>query len=177
MPRRPPPTWVAPLFAAFATVLAGWTIALALTLPVHSEARHYRLGWVGFDVGELALLARVAWLAHRRRPQAELPAVALATLLVADAWFDVTGAASTAQFWEAVALALLVELPTAVLCVLIAVRVESGAGPWRRLTGWTPARPSGPPPADAGSPAAAAGGGATAAAATPGTPPPPATRG
>lgn len=135
MARRPPPRWVAPVFGLFAAVLTAWTTTLALTLPAHVVARHYRISWVGFDVAELALLARVTWLAHRRRPQAELPAVALASLLVADAWFDITGAPTTRQLWEAVVLAVLVELPTAALCLLITLQVESGTSPWRRLTG------------------------------------------
>lgn len=118
------PRWVAPLFAVLAVALIPWIAYLAYSLPEYTLAKHYNISWVGFDVALLFALSRTAWLAFRGRRQVELPAVMTATLLLVDAWFDVTTARHGWPFLEALALALLVELPLAALCLYIAHRVE-----------------------------------------------------
>ena len=75
-------------------VLAAWIVVLALQLPKVYDAEHWDLAWVGFDVGLLIGLAATAWAAWRRRAIIVLFATSTATLLVADAWFDVTTARS-----------------------------------------------------------------------------------
>jgi hypothetical protein len=122
------PRWAAPLFAILAVALIPWIAYLAYSLPQHALAKHYNISWVGFDIVLLLALARTAWLAFREKRQVELPAVATATLLVVDAWFDVTTARRGWPFIEALALAVLVELPLAALCLYIAHRVERLAG-------------------------------------------------
>ena len=47
-------------------VLIPWIVLLALTLPRHYVAGHWRLTWVGFDIILLASLAATAWFAWRR---------------------------------------------------------------------------------------------------------------
>lgn len=112
---------VARIYTAFVVVLIPWTIYLGLTLPRRSVARHYDLAWVGFDCLIVVALARTAWLAWRGRPSVVMPAVATATLLMADAWFDVV-TSSASQVWRALLLALVVELPCAALSLGIAHR-------------------------------------------------------
>jgi len=51
------------------------------------------------------------------------PATAVATLLVADAWFDVTTSATTQEAVQALILALVVELPAAAFSLYVAHRV------------------------------------------------------
>ena len=51
------------------------------------------------------------------------PATVVATLLVADAWFDVTTSATTTNAIQALILALLVELPAAAFSLYVAHRV------------------------------------------------------
>lgn len=118
------PRWVAPLFLAMAVLLLPWIVYLGFTLPSHQLTRHYRLSWVGFDVLLVLAMSRTAWLAFRERRQVELPAVATATLLLVDAWFDVTTAPPGWPFAEAIILAVCVELPTAALALYISRRVE-----------------------------------------------------
>jgi hypothetical protein len=50
-----------------------------------------------------------------------LPAAITATLLVIDAWFDVTTSAPGSAATEAIAMAVFPELPMAGLCVLLAM--------------------------------------------------------
>ena len=123
-PGRPVPGWVGLLFLTLAVVTVPWIALLWVRLPARDLAGHYRLAWVGFDILLAAALARTGWTAWRGVDHVQLPAVASATLLVVDAWFDVTTASSRAAVGFAVASALLVELPLAGLCVWIAVNAE-----------------------------------------------------
>ena len=43
-----------------------WTVALAVTLPRHYVASHWRLTWVGLDGAMAFFLARTAWLTTPR---------------------------------------------------------------------------------------------------------------
>jgi hypothetical protein len=118
------PRWVAPLFLAFCIILLPWIVYLALSLPTRNVARHYNVSWIGFDVLLILAMARTAWLAFRQRRQVELSAVATATLLVVDAWFDVTTAHRGWPFIQALLQAIFIELPAAALAVYLARRVE-----------------------------------------------------
>ncbi len=105
-------------------VLAAWIVVLALQLPKVYDAEHWDLAWVGFDVGLLIGLAATAWAAWRRRAIIVLFATSTATLLVADAWFDVTTARSRDVTLSAVQAAF-VEIPAAIFLMYIVVRVLS----------------------------------------------------
>lgn len=133
------PRWVAPLFLTMSILLVPWIVYLGISLPARSVANHYRTAWVGFDVLLLYAMSRTAWLALKEKPQMELPAIVTATLLIVDAWFDVTTAGKGWPQVEALVLALFVELPTAVLAIYISRRVQ-------RLS---TANPSQPPAAGA----------------------------
>lgn len=118
------PRWVAPLFLIGAVLLLPWIVYLALTLPHRAIAHHYNLSWVGFDVFLGLTMVRTAWLAFRQRRQVELPAVATATMLIIDAWFDITTSQPGWPLIQALLLAIFVELPTAALALYISRRVE-----------------------------------------------------
>jgi hypothetical protein len=105
-----------------ATALIPWDFYLALTLPRRSVAHHYDAAWVGFDLILILVLARIGWLAARRDPHVVLTAAAGATLLLVDAWFDVVTSAPGAQRTQAILFALVLELPGAFLCGLLAHR-------------------------------------------------------
>ncbi|GGN49510.1 hypothetical protein GCM10011579_003260 [Streptomyces albiflavescens] len=116
-------------------VLVPWTVYLAVSLPDRYEARHWPMVWVGFDVMLLASLAGAGvavWL--RRQALVPLSFVA-ATLLVCDAWFDISLSWGTDDVWGSVASAVLVELPLAVLLIMRARRVlkMSIRLAWQRL--------------------------------------------
>src|SRR5262249_22518992 len=139
-----PPRWVALLFALGALVLLPWVAVLVVALPSAHRAAHWDIAWAGFDVGLALLLAAVAVTAWRRSPWFEGAATSAATLLVVDAWFDVLPSSSRAELALAGAEAAFVELPLAILCLVLAhdaahrLFAPSVRAPWRRLRGDRP---------------------------------------
>ncbi|MFF7474160.1 hypothetical protein [Streptomyces sp. NPDC008092] len=116
-------------------VLVPWTVYLAVSLPDHFEARYWPMVWVGFDVMLLVSLAG-AGLAVWLRRQALVPlSFVAATLLVCDAWFDVSLSWGRGDVWGSIASAVLVELPLAFVLVMRARRVlkVSARLAWQRL--------------------------------------------
>jgi hypothetical protein len=118
------------LFAC--VTLSAWIIVLALTLPRRYDASHWNLAWIGFDVALLAGLSATAWAAWRRRVVIILFATATATLLCADAWFDMT-TARPSDLWASATLAGCAELPGAIFLVYVVVRVVN----YTRGSVWT----------------------------------------
>jgi hypothetical protein len=97
--------------SAFA--LVPWTIYLGLSLPNVYDSTHWALAWTGFDVLELIALAATAYFGWRRRQALIASSVVAATLLVCDAWFDVSLDLGTPGIWLSLASAVFVELPLA----------------------------------------------------------------
>lgn len=100
--------------------LIPWIVVLGVKLPRHYVAGHWTLTWVGFDVLLLASLAATAWLAWQRRQVVVLAAFTTGTLLICDAWFDITTATGRADVIVAVLTAVLAELPLAGLLFAVA---------------------------------------------------------
>lgn len=117
------------VFAAFLTgccvALIPWIALLAVRLPHHYVAAHWKLTWVGFDLALLTGLGATAWAAWRRRQLLVATAVVTATLLSCDAWFDVTTSTGAGTL-VSVGSAALVELPLAVLLFRVARRLFAG---------------------------------------------------
>ena len=107
--------------AALAALMVPWTAYLFVVLPRTAPAAHFDLAWGGFDLALLVMLALTGLAAVRRRRWLAAVAGASAALLAADAWFDVVTAPTHAERWVALAMALLVELPLAVVCGWLAV--------------------------------------------------------
>jgi hypothetical protein len=119
-------------------VLAAWIGVLAVTLPRFYRAGDWRGAWVGFDVAELAAFAATAWAAWRGRQVLIMCLLVLATLLLADAWFDVTLDVRTSGFLFSLLSALLVEIPLAVAAIIAARRLlHLTIGRTRSLAGLT----------------------------------------
>ena len=97
---------------------------LVATLPSEHRAAHWDVAWAGFDIALALLLLAVAGAARRRSSWFEGAATAAATLLFVDAWFDVLTSSTQSQLLVAIAEALLVELPLAGLCLLLAREAE-----------------------------------------------------
>ena len=94
-------------------VLVPWTIFLAVSLPDQYRAHHWRLAWAGFDGLLLIGMSLTAYLGLRRR-QAVIPAaIFTATLLICDAWFDISLDLGTSDVWWSIASAVFIELPLA----------------------------------------------------------------
>jgi hypothetical protein len=120
---RPVPRWVAPVFAVLGAATIPWTVHLAMSLPQQARTHNYRVSWVGFDVLLIAALLATAYFAWRGWRHVGVLAAATATMLVVDAWFDVT-TSRRADLGSAVLSAVLVELPLAVVCGWIALHVD-----------------------------------------------------
>ena len=103
--------------------LAAWIGVLAVTLPRYYRAGGWRGAWVGFDVAELAAFAATAWAAWRGRQVLIMCLTVLTTLLLCDAWFDVTLNVRTSGFLVSLLSALLIEIPLAVVAILGARRL------------------------------------------------------
>jgi hypothetical protein len=103
--------------------LIVWTVFLALSLPKENLEHHYRLTWTGFDLIEVLAIYLTAHMAFRLDARVVFPATVVATLLVADAWFDITTSTSAADATQALILALAVELPAAAFSLYVAHRV------------------------------------------------------
>src|SRR5436189_3199641 len=119
-----PPRWVVPLFGLAALLLVPWVVLLVVALPSTHQAAHWDIAWAGFDVALALLLLTVAVAACRRSPWLEGAATATATLLFVDAWFDVLTSSTRAERLVSVGEAAFVELPLAILCLLLARSVE-----------------------------------------------------
>jgi hypothetical protein len=103
--------------------LIVWTVFLALSLPKENLEHHYRLTWTGFDLIEVLAIYLTAHWAFRLDARVVYPATVVATLLVADAWFDITTSTTAQAATQALILALLVELPAAAFSLYVAHRV------------------------------------------------------
>ena len=116
--------WIGVLFAAAALVLVPWVVFLVRDLPSDHRSAHWDVAWAGFDIGLALLLVGVAVAAWRRSPWLEGAATAAAALLFVDAWFDILTSSTRSELITAILEAVLVELPVAVFCVLLARSVE-----------------------------------------------------
>jgi hypothetical protein len=98
-----------------------WAMYLGWKLPPHYVAGHWALAWVGLDIAEVSMLLGAAWAAWRQRALLIVFLIAAATMFVLDAWFDVTTASHGGEL-QSVALAVFVEVPSALLLLLVARR-------------------------------------------------------
>ncbi len=119
--------WVTRTYLGIALLLVPWGVYLAISLPERAVSENYRLTWVGFDLFLVAAVARVAWLAARRDPRIALGAIVVSTLLVVDAWFDVTTSAPGSARTTALLAAVLLEIPGALTSGLLAHRALHAA--------------------------------------------------
>ena len=110
LPRRFVPVFL----GASALVLVPWITWLAISLPCKYLSQHWGIAWDTALAGALALTC-VAVLRHA--PWLDRAAVATATLLATDAWFDVVTSRGAAAVALATIEAVVVELPVALLCL------------------------------------------------------------
>jgi hypothetical protein len=128
-------------YAGASVFMIGWTVLLLLTLPVHYLAGQWRIAWTGFDLALVLLLAAMAWAIWRRRQVALLIMVVTATLLLCDAWFDVTLSWGGSEGWTSLLTAAGCEVPLALAMLararslivrtaaIVAPQVSAGTAP------------------------------------------------
>ncbi len=104
-----------------AVLLVPWILYLAASLPREHRIRDWDVLWVGFDGIEVVLLVVTVWLGRQRRIIGILTAFATGVVLLCDAWFDLLTSAP-GELWQAVAAAVLLEIPLAVILMSGAFR-------------------------------------------------------
>lgn len=103
--------------------LIPWICFLGFTLPPQYKSDDWPLVWLGFDVLLLGSLAATAYLVWRQRQLAVVAAIITGTLLICDAWFDMTLAAGARDFGITVLTAVFGELPLAALLFTFTFRM------------------------------------------------------
>lgn len=112
------------LLAVVAIALIPWTLWLTFTLPSRHVADDYDLAWVGFDIALAAAIGATAWTIVRSSHWLVPVAAVAGTMLVCDAWFDITTSSGATERTVAILEALLAELPLAAICGWIVYDVE-----------------------------------------------------
>ncbi|MGZ0150895.1 hypothetical protein ACXJJ3_27835 [Kribbella sp. WER1] len=120
--RRSPGGLAAMVAAGVAAVLLPWCLILAATLPSTYQAGHWKLTWIGLDCATAIAAGLTAYLLHKGNRHATLTAMAAGTLLIADAWFDVSTAAAGFDRTLSLTEAVLLEVPLAICAFLVAAR-------------------------------------------------------
>jgi hypothetical protein len=124
---RPRYVLVATLLGGASLFLVPWSGWLVHTLPCRYLSTHWRVAWAGYDLALAVALAFTCVGVVRRATWLDRAAVAAATLLAADAWFDVVTSRGAAAGAVATAEAVAVELPVALLCLWVAERLGAPA--------------------------------------------------
>jgi hypothetical protein len=116
--------WVGIFFIACFIGMIPWTVFLWFTLPVRQISPHYNLAWTGFDVLLAGVLLATGACVIKRSRYLTVTAASASTLLVVDAWFDITTSPVGAELLWAVVMAAVAELPLAAVCGWLAYHTE-----------------------------------------------------
>jgi hypothetical protein len=117
--------WVALAYGAVGIGLLPWAFWLSSSLPATHHSAHWDVAWSGFDVALAVCFCGTAFAAYRRAiAWVGAFAAATGTLLIVDAWFDVILESHGNELGTAIFEAVVFELPTAAVCIWIAVRTE-----------------------------------------------------
>ncbi len=116
------PSWAATLYILISVGLIPWTIYLGFRLPTHHTTHNWDVAWVGLDIGLVLTLLATGILAKLHSLYTIVMATVAGTLLLADAWFDMTGYRLDSRgFNEALLMAILGELPLALMSIGLAI--------------------------------------------------------
>ncbi|MEU4519130.1 hypothetical protein AB0F52_10505 [Amycolatopsis sp. NPDC024027] len=122
-PRIRSPRHLGRVFATAGLIMIPWVLYLSMSLPQEAMDSHWALGWVGLDSGEALALFATGRFLKRADNRCTLTVTAAAALLLTDAWFDVTAAASGGELAIAIVMAVCVEIPIAIVCTVLALRL------------------------------------------------------
>jgi hypothetical protein len=114
------PSWASRLYTVLGLVLVPWTIFLGTTLPQRHLAHHWDISWTGLDIGLAVSLILTGLLAYARSIWLIIAASTTGSLLLVDAWFDVMSEKSVFVLHQAIILALVLEIPLAIMSYYLA---------------------------------------------------------
>jgi hypothetical protein len=119
----PIPTWAGALYLILCVFLIPWTVHLSSALPTRHLSQHWDVSWGGLDVGIIVALLFTAILAFKKSKWVTIPATAVGTLLLFDAWFDIMSSRPGAELNEAILMAAFFEIPIALMSYALAFHV------------------------------------------------------
>jgi len=114
------PAWASRLYVVLGLVLVPWTVFLGSTLPKHHLSAHWDVSWTGLDIGLTLSLICTGLLAYAKSIWLIIAASTTGSLLLVDAWFDVMSEKSAFVLHQAIVLALLFEIPLAIMSYYLA---------------------------------------------------------
>ncbi len=115
--------WLARALVVAGLGMIPWLVLLATQLSATTVAVHWSTAWVGLDAMETIGLLATGTLLLRRDHRCCLAATVTATLILVNAWFDVTTSAPGLAQLVAIAMAACIEVPVSVLCAVLALHV------------------------------------------------------
>ena len=121
--RLPIPPWATKIYILFTVILLPWTIYLSYQLPARHIVHHWDVSWVGLDIGLMATFVTTSVLAYKRSKWVAVSATVTGTLLIMDAWFDILGAHHGLGLLESITLAVVCEIPVAIMSFALAFHV------------------------------------------------------
>ncbi|HVC35902.1 MAG TPA: hypothetical protein VNE40_00440 [Candidatus Dormibacteraeota bacterium] len=117
------PKWISLSYITLAAVTIPWTVYLGFSLPTHQIYHNWDVAWAGLDVGIIIALLLNGIFSYLESKWLVLSGTATSTLLIVDAWFDIVSARPGRPLKEAVILALLIELPLALITFWVALKL------------------------------------------------------
>jgi hypothetical protein len=106
-----------------AVLLVPWIMWLAHTLPITEKTQAWSLAWIGFDSILAVVLVSTAWLGYKRRQIALVGLIISGSMMLTDAWFDITLSWGTHGLAGAILSAVLVEVPLGLLLITSALLI------------------------------------------------------
>ena len=115
--------WLSTAVLVGVVVMIPYSIFLSFRLPVRFNAHNWDVAWVGFDSALIVVLAATAWAAWNRRQVLAATSIIAGTMLVCDAWFDVTTSLGTRDQLSSILSGILLNIPLALFFFALARRI------------------------------------------------------
>ena len=90
-------------------------IFLSIDLPSSYTTKNWDIAWVGFDLGLLFTLALTLWAIWKQRQVSIISSAICGAILIIDSWFDVATSNGGRDLYSAIATAVFLQVPFALL--------------------------------------------------------------
>lgn len=103
--------------------MVAWIIYLRFQLPRTYQAQHWRMAWIGFDIGLFVSMVTTLF-SHLRGSMKRLPAsIVAATFLFIDSWFDIVTSQKGEDRLIAFLLAIFLQIPIGIGLIRYSKRI------------------------------------------------------